>query len=718
MMTLRRLFSVCALLAVAACGGGGGGGSPFGGDAGGGGGGGGGTGQTAAIELTVAPSTVTASSPGTVTATLKTTSGAPIAGQVVQFSTAAGLGKFSSNSALTNADGLATVTVTPVNANTAGADSVVASTAYNGASLTASRGFQLTATDVSITSFVADIGTTALAPYGQTTLTVTLSAGAAGNPTNVTVLSSCVTRNLATLTPASATTSSGTATFTFRDAGCGADLRDTLQASVTGTTSTRSLNINLTPPTVASISFVSATPDTIFLRGSGFVENSTVIFRVQDAAGNGVRGQVVSLEPTTLAGGLRVEDLGNQSDFPFQRTTDSNGNIVIRINSGTVPTPVRIRASMVVGGNLISTVSSTLAIAVGLPSQLNFSLSQGTRNIEGYNIDGTNNTYTVIASDRLGNPVPDGTAINFVTEGGQVQAIRFTQTTAGLSRAVANFQTSSPRPVDGRVTLLVYALGEESFIDSNGDNVYTAGELFQDLGDPFLDRFLNGFYASAPNQFIPQTPPSTLACIASASPLLQLDASMPTRPNTCSQSWGRSYVRRSIETIFSTSAANPMWGTSWPVGSFSPVGATSGFCGKTTLIKPNFIGAPAYDASGAPTKLDYAPLGAADLYIPVIKSGVLTFFASDSNPVAFNPMAAGTTISASATEGLTVSVSAGSPVPSTVSPSGVGITYSFADGTNIGTITVTFRSPSGLATSVSQYLSRAALPSAGTCTPN
>ena len=60
----------------------------------------------------------------------------------------------------------------------------------------------------------------------------------------------------------------------------------------------------------------------------------------------------------------------------------------------------------------------------GLPSQLNFSVSQATINIEGYKIQGTPNTYTVIASDRLGNPVPDGTAINFIAEGGQIQAIR------------------------------------------------------------------------------------------------------------------------------------------------------------------------------------------------------------------------------------------------------------------------------------------------------
>ena len=713
MMIFRRFVSVLALLTLAACGGGGGGDGagtpPFGG--GSGGGGGGGAPQTAVLAVSVAPSTVTAAAPGTVSATLTTSSGAPIPGQVIQFTTASGLGRFSAPSALTNSEGVAVVTVSPVNATTAGADNVVATATYNTTVVTSTRGFQLTATDVSITNFVAEIGNAPLAPYGQTTLTVSLSASSAGNPTNVAVLSSCVTRNLATLTPATVTTSTGTATFTFRDAGCGADLRDTLQASVNGTTSTRALTLNLTPPTVASISFISALPDTIFLRGSGFVENSTVTFRVQDAAGNGVRGQEVQLEPTTLAGGLRVEDLGQQSDFPIPRTTDSSGNILVRVNSGTVPTPVRIRASMRVGGNLISTVSSTLAIAVGLPSQLNFSLSQGTRNIEGYNVDGTTNTYTIIASDRLGNPVPDGTAVNFVTEGGQVQAIRFTQTANGLSRAVANFQTSAPRPDDGRVTVLAYALGEESFLDANGDNVFSANEQFQDLGDPYLDRYLNGVFDSANNQFIAQTPPVTLTCSAAVSPLLAVDASTPTRPGTCSQSWGRSYVRRSIETIFSTSTARPVWGVRWPQGIEDAATSSGPACGKVSLIRPNVIGSPAYSAAGTPNRLDYAPFGAARLFIPGSKSGVLSFFASDANPVAFNPVAAGTVISASATDGLTVGVVGGSPVASTTSPTGVSLTYAFNDGVDDGTITVNFRSPGGLSTSVSQFLSRRQQPS-------
>jgi hypothetical protein len=700
MTMLQRFFSIGALSIVAACGGGGGNsGSTLYGP------GGTGTGGTAnttpTISLSVAPSTVTAASPGTVTATVTSATGAGIAGQVVQFTSPGGLGKFSTSSALTDGNGVATVVVTPVTSTTAGADSVVASATVNGASLSASTGFQLTATNVSISSFTADIGTAALAPYGQTGLTVTLSAGAAGNPVNVTVSSSCVTRGLATLTPAAVTTTTGSATFTLRDNGCGADLKDTLQASVTGSSATASTQINLIAPTPASITFVSASPSTIYLTGTGLVESSTVIFKVTDAAGNGVRGQSVNLSPNTTAGGLKLED--QTSGFPIARVSDSNGNVIVRVNSGTVPTPVRIGASLQVpGSGTISTVSSSLSIAVGLPSQLNFSLSQGSFNIEGYNRDGTSNTYTIIASDRVGNPVPDGTAINFIAEGGQVQAIRQTTTNAsGLSQATANFQTSSPRPADGRITVLAYALGEKSFLDGpGGDNVYTTGELFQDIGDPYLDRLYNGVFASAPNQYVGQTPAGTSACAPSSSPLLATDVSIPSRPATCTGVWGRAYVRRAAETIFSTSAARPLWGTALPAGS----AALTGSCPLgLTLIRENTQAAPAYDVNGTPLTNVYFPLGSTTL-TGVGTAGVLSFFASDANPVAFNPVAASTTVSVSGTKNLTVSVAGGSPVASTPRPTGVAVNYSFENGATSGTLTVTFTAPSGLSSSFSQPL--------------
>ena len=147
----------------------------------------------------------------------------------------------------------------------------------------------------------------------------------------------------------------------------------------------------------------------------------------------------------TQTGGVTME--GGTADVV--RSSDALGRVTVRVNSGTLPTPVRVAATIV--ASTVSTVSSNLSVAVGLPSQLNFSFSQGTRNIEGYNIDGTPNTYQIIAADRSGNPVPVGTSINFVAEGGQIEAIRQTAIVSGIARTTANFVSAEPRPVDGTI---------------------------------------------------------------------------------------------------------------------------------------------------------------------------------------------------------------------------------------------------------------------------
>jgi hypothetical protein len=424
------------------------------------------------------------------------------------------------------------------------------------------------------------------------------------------------------------------------------------------------------------------------LRGSGLVENSNVTFQVKDANNNGLPEQTVVLEPSVLVGGLTL-DGGSTS---VTKKTDKDGNVIVRINSGTVPTPVRIKATL--QGSNISTVSSVLAIAVGLPSQLNFSMAQGTINIEGYNLQGTPNTYTVIASDRLGNPVPDGTAINFVTEGGQVEAIKQTTLSArGIATATANFATSAPLPVDGRVTVVAYSLGEKSFLDVNGNNVYDAGEDFQDLGDIFLDRKFDNFYNASEDQFVSVSTGETKACQPAASALLGMDVSIPSRPSTCSQAWGRAYVRRAVQTIFSTSSARPLWGLSRPAEAKAP----NGTCAAPISLITHYV-------NDVAQRSDFMPFGAEGLY-KMPAAGVLYFTAADANPVAYNPVSAGTAIAAKATDGLSVTVLGGSPVPSTSSPTGVGISYKFDDKTSSGTVAVSFTSPSGLVFTVSQYIS-------------
>lgn len=672
-------------LALVACGGGGGSaGTPIVG----GGGGGGGTTPTAAatVTVTLSSTTVTSATPATVSVLVKNKAGAALPGLVVTFDTTLGLGSFSAPSALTDDTGKASVQLSPKSGTSTGADTVVARVKYNDIEFTGSTGFQMTATNVTISSFTSDTST--LSAYGQTTLTVQLAGTTPGAPVGIVATSSCVANGKATLTPSNVSTTTGRAVFTYRDSGCGAvAATDAVQVSVTGTALTSSVTLTLASPAATSISFVSASPDTIYLKGSGYVENSNIKFKVNDANGNGVPERLVELEPTTLAGGLLIDGGSGK----VTKKTDANGEVIVRVNSGTVPTPVRIKATL--SGSTISTVSSNLSIAVGLPSQLNFSLSAETLNIEGYNIDGIENTFGLIASDRMGNPVPDGTAINFITESGQVQASRQTALVNGLARATANYITSNPRPVDGRVTLLAYALGEKSFLDVNGDNVFTAGEPFQDLGDVFLDRLYNfdastqTGYNSIQDQFISLGFSGSQACLPASSPLLALDVTIPSRPMTCTQAFGdgKAYVRSAIQFVLSSSYSDPVWGTSMPTGTFKAM--TSCPASRELLVN--------YQSDDTPVTAKFLRIVGSAIATKS-KRGTITVFISDDNEKAFNPMPAKTVVTGDGSAGLSVRAISEAPMPSSSVPLSRSFIYEFDPITTTGTVFVKTKTPRGI----------------------
>jgi len=639
------------------------------------------------LALTLSSASISSATPATVTATLRDAQNSAVAGQVVTFSVLRGLAVTNVATALTRSDGTAVVILAPSSSTGAGADEVVATATVAGAALRASSGFTVQATNVTISSFTSAVA--ALGAYGQTSLEVGLAGASVGSPVQVTVSSACVTAGKATLSPTKFTATTATVTLQYRDNGCGAvQAADALQAVIDGSASTASLALPIASPAVSSLAFISSTPEQIYLRGSGFAESSSVIFEVRDANGSPLPNVDVVMRLLTLTGGVTMD--GGTADV--MRASDAQGRVTVRVNSGTLPTPVRVAASLQSNAT-ISTVSSNLSVAVGLPSQLNFSLSQGTKNIEGYNIDGTPNTYQIIAADRSGNPVPAGTSINFVTEGGQVEAIKQTQLVSGIARTTANFVSSEPRPVDGRVTITSYALGEESFVDLDGDNVRGAGEPFQDLGNIFKDRNFDGSFDPVVDEFVPLEVNNASACTPPANNLLLLDASIPSMPDTCDSTWsgaGQVYVRRATETVLSTSAARPLWA--------STRGLDAG-CSKITLqVGPN------------PTQTAPFTRVAGDTWYGG-SSDTLSFIVGDANPGSLaqglpprlNPMAAGTVISASTpTSGLTVTLGGGSPVPSTTQASLAAVAYSFTDATvNSGVIFVTFRSPSGTGTTAS-----------------
>jgi hypothetical protein len=673
------------------------------------------------LRLRIDSTSISSASPTNVTATLTDATGAAVPGQVVTFAVVRGLARTNVATALTKpGSGDAVVVLAPASPTGAGADEVTATVSYAGKTLSETKGFEINATSVAI-SFTALPAGFRLAEYGQTPLTVNISGASVGSPVNISVSSSCISQGKATLSPSTFTATSSSVVLQYRDNGCGAlQTTDEIQAVVVGAANTAQLSLPLSRPGVSSLGFVSASPEQIFLRGSGFTEASVVTFEVRDAAGNPLKGESVDLVLLTGAGDVRME--GKAVGEVFTAQSDALGRVAVRVNSGTQPTPVRIRATITLpSGVAVSTVSSNLSVGIGLPSQLNFSLSQGTKNIEGYSIDGTTNTYQIIAADRVGNPVPAGTSINFVTEGGQVEAIRQIQIANGIARTTANFVSSEPRPVDGRVTITSYALGEESFLDLNGNNIYDPGEPFQDLGNVFKDRIFDGSYDPAVDEYVPLGINNSSACAAIGNPLLDLNASMPSVPATCDGVWsgaGKVYVRRATETVLSTSSARTLWA--------STTGLDAS-CGQLKLqVGPTVI--QTYDK--------FTPLTGSDTWYSAGQaSGSLNFIVADANPgklkagvdsssptfdpnadyaqfPRFNPMAAGTLVSAvTPTTGLKVTVGGGSPVPNTSEASLASVAFNFESGTTSGIVFVTFLSPSGLGTTYGINLTTATRPS-------
>ncbi|MBV1774635.1 hypothetical protein KSF73_02780 [Burkholderiaceae bacterium DAT-1] len=485
LMRFWQSILVMLSLALAGCGGPGAGSS----SSSGGSGGSGNTG-TEAISVTISSASVAPGSPATVTATL-TKGGSPVAQEVISFTTDANLGVFSpaTATALTDASGKATITLS-AGAQT-GAGTVTAKSRL-GASGTVNYLSSGTGGNITLSLGAISFGTAPLSAYGTTSVSVNVQANGSPyqTPVDVTFASTCAASGKAILTP-KVTTVNGVASAQYKDNGCNGT--DTVTASLVGV-NTASASLVVLSPSIGSIQFVSATPTTIALKGTGGAgqsETSLVKFKIVDQAGNPIKADVTFSLSTTV-GGLSLTAAKAISDA-------TTGEVSTNVQSGTVATPVRVLATVTTQSGVISTQSDKLSISTGLPDQAHFSLSASAYNIEGWNYDGTTATLTIRLADHFSNPVPDGTVVNFVAQGSSVQPS--CQTSGGVCSVV--FTSQELRPTNGRVAVLAYAIGEESFVDLDGDGLVSLQREFfdangksGDLPEAFLDVNETGVYAS------------------------------------------------------------------------------------------------------------------------------------------------------------------------------------------------------------------------------
>lgn len=226
--------------------------------------------------------------------------------------------------------------------------------------------------------------------------------------------------------------------------------------------------------------------------------------------------------------------------------TDLDGIAVAELLSGNVATPVRVSAYIDLNDNdqrepnEPQTTTTQLVITTGLPDQDSISVSASTLNIEGaFDTDGVTSAITVRMADKYNNPAPDNTQAVFTTEFGSIlgscvttdgsctvnwtsQApklpayadpitIRGTRWVSGDSwdyDCPSHNENRGPCPDDlaapsvnppgyprgGRTSILVTTIGEESFVDSNGNGLYDAGEFWTNLPEAFRDDNEDGVH--------------------------------------------------------------------------------------------------------------------------------------------------------------------------------------------------------------------------------
>ena len=347
------------------------------------------------------------------------------------------------------------------------------------------------------------------------------------------------TSNCAVSTPPKAvldqnvTSVGGVATATYRADGCSPEDTVTVTVITGGDAITGTVVIPVNEAAIGSMEFVGVSNDYISLRGTGGQgrsETSIVEFRILDENGNPASQRDVTFELTNDAGGISISPTSAQSN--------NAGLVQTVVRSGDVPGAVRVLAYSTPADadpgnheNRISAVSDVMIISTGLPDNNSFTLSPQILNPEGLRFNGETVPVTVFLADHFNNPVPDGTAVFFTTEGGSIGPGCTTETgsctvewvsqntrpfadgdfytntvghkcdpyfgsAAPCTRGIINPDGSRDRPLGGRATILAHAVGEESFTDLNGNGIFDPGEYYNryDLPEAFIDHNENNAY--------------------------------------------------------------------------------------------------------------------------------------------------------------------------------------------------------------------------------
>lgn len=437
------------------------------------------------------------------TASVKVTdsSGKGISGALVKF-TGGGVEFGTSNGAvLTNAEGVASIAIKPANITDTGSYQLSATAEYDGKTATSNPYyFTLQAANILFANLSA---TNAVLESGASTNInlKTQDASTGENQNNVTVnfTTSCGTFDNSSVV----SSNQGDVTSTYKAIDANGKLCEGTQTiTVSGSNGAISKTISVNIASIEANSLVY-TSDAVNLgiQSSGSASSGQIEFTVY-ANGVPASNKDVNIELVRGPEGLSFVTFGNKTAKTLK--SDSTGKIVVNLYPGNKPGPVEIKATLASNSNVYA-LSKNVAISTGRVTQNGLSISVSKNSLQN-DKDGDTATVTARMVDRVGNPVPDGTVISFLAEGGSITP-NCASTAGSCSVTLA---TQNPRPVDNRVTVLAYVEGDKSFIDVDGDNVYNAAiDKLEDkygnstnIGDFFRDDNEDNTYNANLGEFI------------------------------------------------------------------------------------------------------------------------------------------------------------------------------------------------------------------------
>ncbi|WP_166422624.1 Ig-like domain-containing protein [Paraglaciecola sp. 20A4] len=432
---------------------------------------------------------------------------APLAGIIVTFS--APLGTLNTDSALTDSNGVAQVTLSATD-DDIGAGVATATAVVNDIDLASSLNYEVQSAGaiseqlirlgyfddngifvenqmgVSARNAAGDVEISAGGTLGLSIALVDENDQRILTQTPVTFSANCVTNGFATIDTL-VNTINGVANATYEDQSCaGSDGNsDSIVASVVVNNATLSVSqtITIQAESIGSLAFISAQPSALVLSGTGGQNSasvSTLVFQVNGALGNPLAQQEVSFNLNTQTGGLTLSSSSG--------LTNSQGQVSTRVTAGSVPTAVRVTAEVETdSGETIVTQSDLLSVNTGLPDQNSVTLSADNVNPEAFDINEQEVNLVVRLADTFNNPVPNGTAVSFTAEGGSIDG----SCTTVAGTCAVTWVSANPTVPDHRITILATAIGHETLFDSNGNNIYDDAD-----GVGFNDGTDSGFTTS------------------------------------------------------------------------------------------------------------------------------------------------------------------------------------------------------------------------------